>query len=105
MARSLIDYFVIEAICFDVEQLDDIVAYLNGEDSEWQDRSERPALRPEVLAALMRLVRDKLVTVHLENANGEFVEGREGVWPARPIAEMYFALTGRGQVVFLNWDS
>ncbi len=106
MPRSPIDYYVLDAICFDAEQLDDMVAFLNESDSEWRSRFERSIQRPEVLAALMRLVRDGLIAVAVPDPAGEDLEVcGEGVWPARPIGEMFFDLTGRGQVLYLNWDS
>jgi len=99
-----LDGFVLDAISFDAEQIDAIVAYLNTTDSDWRDRFERVVQRPEVLASLMRLVRDRLVEVRVPEGN-DFVEYGEGVWPDRPLGEMYFDLTGRGRVRYLNWDS
>ena len=105
MARQPIDYFILDAISFDAEQLDDMVAFLSNPDSDWMFRFERPPQRLEVQAALMRLVKDGSVEVHVPDGTGDdLVECGVGVWPARPVTEMYFDMTGRGRVLYLNWD-
>ena len=104
--RHAIDGFVMDAIAFDADQLDGILAYLNEPESEWRRSSERRAQRAEVLAALLRLVRSGSVSVWVPNPTGDdFVECGEGVWPDGPMGELYFDLTGRGMVRYLNWDS
>jgi hypothetical protein len=55
--------------------------------------------------SLMRLVRNGLVEVQvLDPASNDFIEYGEGVWPDGPVGSMYFDLTGRGRVRYLNWD-
>ncbi len=104
--RATLDGFVLDAIGWDAEQVPDIVKFLNESDSEWMSRFERPVQQPEVLAALMRLVKDGAVLIRFfdEEAN-DYVAGPVGIWPEMLYADMYFDLTGRGQVLFLNWDS
>lgn len=102
--RQPLDYFVLDALSFDEEQFDQIVAYLNDAESEWRHRYERVVQRPEVLASLMRLVKDGLVVVQLDEHIAEGTDPREGVWPDKPLTEMYFNITGRGEVLYLNWD-
>lgn len=105
MPRSPIDFFVLDAIAFDAEQLDDIVKYLNEPDSDWRDRFERLIQPIEVQAALMRLVKDGSVEVHVfDTTANDYLSCGEGVWPARHLNEMFFDLTGRGRVLYLNLD-
>jgi hypothetical protein len=100
-----LDGFVLDAVSFDAEDLNAIVAFLNDPESEWRARFERTVQRPEVLASLMRLVRDGLLEVWIPSPDGgDLVACDEGVWPDRPIGELSFDLTGRGRVRYLNWD-
>ena len=100
-----VDGLILEAVSFDAETFDEIVAYLNGPDSEWRYRFERNAQRTEVLVALTRLVREGSIEVHLPRPDGLDVEScGEGVWPDRPVEQLFFELTGRGWLLCLNSD-
>lgn len=104
MPRQPLDYYVLDAISFEAEQFDDILKFLNEPESEWLYRYERTLQSIEVQGALMRLVKDGAVAVKVVDDQGAFVDCGEGVWPTRPWADMYFELTGRGDVLYLNWD-
>lgn len=106
MTRSRLDYFVLDAISFDAEQLDQIVEFLNDPESAWAaETDDQKVHSTEIQAALMRLVKDKLIFVlYFDPAANDFIHCDEGVWPPKPIAELYFDHTGRGRVLYLNWD-
>jgi hypothetical protein len=106
MPRSPIDYHVINAIMYGADLFTDMLTYLNGPDSLWHIEYKRNLQTAEVFAALQRLVHDGLVEVHLVNQEEDDLVGcGEGVWPANAdLGEMFFDTTGRGRVVYLNWD-
>ena len=105
MRRSPIDYHVLDAVMMGADLYADMVTYLNGADSLWRIEHDRPLQSAEVFASLQRLVRDGFVEVQLlDQVENDFVSCGEGVWPNNDLAEMFFEVTGRGRVVFLNWE-
>jgi hypothetical protein len=107
MSRAPLDFHVLDAIANDADLYDDILKHLNDESTGWRAETGRPVQGAEVHAALLRLVRDHLVEVHLvDTAKNDFVGCGEGVWPPNTsLADMFFDLTGRGRVLYLNWES
>ncbi len=107
MARSQLDYHVLNAIVFDADLYEDILKYLNESEISWRAETGRTVQPVEVQVALLRLVQAGLVEVHLiDPVENDFVDCGERVWPAdKQITEMFFELTGRGRVLYLNWDN
>jgi hypothetical protein len=107
MARSQIDFHVLDAIAFGADLYEDIIKHLNEAVTGWRAEHGRTIQPAEVHAALLRLVHDGLVEVHLlDVAENDIVGCGEGVWPAdKQLAEMFFDMTGRGRVRYLNWDN
>ncbi|MEO8451202.1 MAG: hypothetical protein ABI647_15500 [Gemmatimonadota bacterium] len=105
MARQQLDYRILDAIAFDAERHDDIVKYLNDPATSWRAEHGPPIQPAEVHAALVRLVNDGMIEVHLiDYEKDDFVGVGERIWPPKQLAEMYFDLTGRGRLLYLNWD-
>jgi hypothetical protein len=106
MPRAAIDLFVLDAIAFDADTYEAILEYLNDKVTGRQDEHGGPIHPVEVQTALLRLVRDGFVEVSLfESPTVGHVGCGERIWPPnRELAEMWFDLTGRGRVLYLNWD-
>ncbi len=106
MARSLLDYHVLNAIINDCDLYEDMMRYLNESEFSWHAEYGRTLQPVEVQVALLRLVQDGLVEVSLiDPVENDFVDCGERVWPAdKQLSEMFFDLTGRGRVLYLNWD-
>jgi hypothetical protein len=107
MPRAPLDFHVLDAIAFGADLYEDIIRHLNEAVTGWRAEYGRSIQPAEVHAALQRLVRDGLVEVELlDTTENDFVECGEGVWPVdRQLDEMFFDMTGRGRVRYLNWDS
>ncbi len=107
MPRSPVDYHVLDAILHDADLYDDILRYLNESEFSWHAEYGRILQPVEVQVALLRLVQDGLVEVSLiDPVENDFVECGERVWPAdKQLSEMFFDVTGRGRVRYLNWDA
>jgi len=106
MARSLLDYHVLNAIVNDCDLYEDMLRYLNESEFSWHAEYGRTLQPVEVQVALLRLVQDGLVEVSLiDPVENDIVDCGERVWPAdKQLSEMFFDLTGRGRVLYLNWD-
>lgn len=107
MRRAQLDFHVLDAIGNDADLYDDILKHLNDPVTGWRAENGRQIQGAEVHAALLRLVRDGLVEVHIVDvAKNDLMDCGEGVWPPDcSLAEMFFDMTGRGRVLYLNWES
>jgi hypothetical protein len=106
MARSHLDYHVLDAIINDCDLYEDMMHFLNESEFSWHAEYGRTLQPVEVQVALLRLVQEGLVEVSLiDPVENDIVECGERVWPAdKQLSEMFFDLTGRGRVLYLNWD-
>lgn len=106
MPRSSLDYHVLDAILHDADLYDDILKYLNESEFSWHAEYGRTLQPIEVQVALLRLVQHGLVEIRvIDPVENDFVDCGERVWPAdRQLSEMFFDATGRGRVLYLNWD-
>ncbi len=105
MARDLIDYFVLDAVANDLEELDNILRLMNDEVYGW--RSYHPALftTADVIPALRRTVRDGLVRVAVVSATEPVLEELpERTWPSGSLEDAWFGLTPHGKIVHASWE-
>lgn len=106
MARSHLDYHVLNAIINDCDLYEDMMRFLNESELSWHAEYGRTLQPVEVQVALLLLVQEGLVEVsRIDPVENDFVDCGERVGPAdRQLSEMFFDLTGRGRVLYLNWD-
>jgi len=100
------DKYVLDALANDVEDLDSVIRMLNS-DSElgWREEWGRDFRRDEILAALLRLVRNDLVRVLALAEDGKSLEELSlGTLPETGLGTAYFGITPRGRMVHRSWE-
>jgi hypothetical protein len=104
MARANIDYYVLDALANDIESVEDIMRLVNHPDVGWAAEGGQPMTRSDILAALPRLVRDKLTQVYVPSATTSEMEALPiGRLPSAPLESCYFGMTVQGRMVHANW--
>ena len=97
MARSALDYLILDAVADDVESFAHI-----------QERvtSSKSSQSSQLLPSLRRLVQQRLVEAHtVPGERGKLVSAGQGVWPRAKVEDIWFRITGRGKMVHATWAS
>lgn len=100
------DLYVLDTLANDVEELDSILRMLNSNTVlGWSDEWGRPFSRPEVVAALSRLIKRDLVEVLTLTEDGKSLrELGSGILPPNTYDDVYFSMTAKGRLVHRSWD-
>ena len=104
--RPLIDFFVLDALANDLESLEDILRLINRDDIGWRQFNRgRPYERSEVLAPLLRCIREGLIDVFsLESSGKSLSRLPSGALPPSSLDLYWFGLTPAGRLVHTNWN-
>ena len=104
MKRGLLDFCVIDALAQDVDQLEEVVWYLNSGLSDRKTYHPEPFVEDEVAPALIRGIQDGLIMASvLVPGQKSLTPLGDGVVPEVPLDEVWFGLTQRGWLLYQNW--
>jgi hypothetical protein len=105
VTRSLIDYFVLDALANDLESLEDVLRILNSDGLGWRSHHADPFTKDEVVPSLYRCLQEGLVHAAQIDSTGLALKPLpERALPAAPLDDLWFALTAHGRLVHGNWD-
>lgn len=105
MKRQLHDYLVLDALSYDMEDLDGILSIINSPtEIGWLAYLGRPISEGEVALALRRCFEDALVIPRIGSPDGRSLTDAAGGFPTGPLEGVWFELTPRGQLVIDNWE-
>ena len=99
------DMYVLDALASDLESLDDIIRMLNSEsDLGWRREWGADFRRPEIVQALVRLLRSGLVRCYLwdETVRG-LVQCSPRALPPGDFDAAWYGITDQGRLVHGNW--
>lgn len=106
MTRALVDYYLLDCLSYDIEDLGGIAEIMNS-DSElgWKSHYGRIITRSEILEALVRCIKTGLVEACVPARGGLDIVGcGRSVVPPVPFELLWFRLTSEGQLVIDNWE-
>jgi len=104
--RETIDYVVLDALADDLESVETILRRTNHEEFGWRRLQDgRSFTRDEVVAALLRLIRDDLVEAcaHSE-ADSALVGIGSRALPSGNLDEFWFVITPHGRMTHSSWE-
>lgn len=106
MSRAPIEYFVLDALANDLEDVDHIVQILNSPtEFGWRDQHPEPFTPQEVIPPVLKGIREGNIEACIFSEEERALVGAgEGVIPSSPLSEVWFRLTPRGRLVLNNWD-
>jgi hypothetical protein len=106
IGKSDVDPYVLDSIVDDVEDLEHILADLNGtETTDGKPFWQREFTRDEVVAALSRMIRNGDVYVLASAPDGLSMYPLPiGVFPPGSYDDVYFGPTERGRLRHANWN-
>ena len=100
------DYFVLDSLANDLEDIEHILNILNSPtEYGWRDQHPEPFTRDEIIPSLLRGIMEENIeaTVYSEQERA-LVDAGKGVVPDIPIDEVWFRLTKRGRRVLNDWE-
>jgi hypothetical protein len=106
MARALIDYLVLDALADDFESMEQIEPDMKRALEFWCiDEPASKFSRAEIVLAITRLIRDRLVEAVALNSDGKSMSNiGEGVHPKGNLDDYWFGMTARGKIVHTGWN-
>ncbi len=106
MNEPQIDYFVLDALANDLEDIEHVLNLLNSPtEFGWRDQHSEPFSREEVIPALLRGIRKGNIEACVYSEEKRALIGAgEGVIPTVPLDDVWFRLSARGRVVLNSWD-
>jgi hypothetical protein len=106
VARLNIDYFVLDSLSYDLEDIEHILELLNSpSELGWRNLHPQPFTRDEVVPVLARLIREDLVEACVpDTAQSALVGAGPRVLPDGSWEDIWFQLTSRGRMVIDAWE-
>jgi hypothetical protein len=106
MPRETIDFVVLDALADDLEDLEHVLHRANHDSVGWRGlNGGAPFRRADVVMALMRLVRGKLVDACVYSDDGTgLVRLESGVLPQHDFDQAWFRITPHGRTVHASWE-
>jgi len=106
MARDTVDYVVLDTVADDLESIDNILHRTNHEEFGWRKlRDGRSFTREELVAALLRLIRDDLVEAcAYSEADRALVGMGSRVLPSGDWDALWFRITPHGRISHGSWE-
>ena len=104
MTIELLDYFVLDALSYDIEDLEHVLQILNSQGLGWRSFHQSPFNSQEILPSLMKSVRMGLIEVCVEAEDGALQGLGERTLPNVPLQTVWFRLTPRGQITIDSWE-
>ena len=105
MSRLTIDFFVLDALCNDIESVEDVLRMVNS-DTElgWTKEHGRAFTRDDIVTTLLRLIKEQLVFVaEWDESERSLVEQAAGTPPIGSLDDAYYGLSPRGRLVHKAW--
>lgn len=106
MKREPIDYFVLDALANDLEDVEHIIHILNSPtEFGWRDQHPDPFTEQEVIPSLLRGVSEGNIEACVYSDQQKALIGAgEGVIPTGSLREVWFRLTRRGRMILKSWE-
>ncbi len=96
---------ILDSLANDLEALEDVLRILNGDAIGWRTHHPEPFTRNEVVPALYRCIRDRLVRAAVLTRDGKSLESLDDhVLPTGSVDDVWFELTARGRSVHSTWE-
>lgn len=101
-----IDYFVLDTLANDIEDLESVLCILNSpSELGWRDQHPDPFTREEVVPSLLRAIRFRTVEACIYSEEEKCLVGAGGgVVPDGNLDDLWFRLTSKGRLVLDSWD-
>lgn len=106
MTTSNLDYFVLDTLANDIEDLDSILRLLNSPtELGWRDQHPEPFEREEILPSLVRSIRRGLIEAcAYSDEERALVGAGMKVVPDGDFDSLWFRLTPQGRMVLDSWE-